>query len=62
MWLRTLYIISLIFSGSSLEDSPCVCTTVPCPQVGANDIVMGNGGAEITYIYESHNNISEYTK
>jgi len=58
MWLRTLYIISFFFSGSSLlQESPCVCTTVPCPQVGENEIVMGNGGVQMTYVYESHNNI-----
>ena len=56
MWLRTLYIIPLIFSGLTAQDSPGVCTTVPFPEVGENTIIMGNGNAEMTYIYESHNN------
>ena len=39
------------------QSSQCICTTVPCPQVGENNIIMGNGGANITYLYEEHNNI-----
>ena len=35
----------------------CVCTTVQCPYVGKNTLMMGNGGSNITYIYEEHNNI-----
>lgn len=57
MWVRTLYIFSLIFSGFSDQESPCVCTTVPCPEAGENNMVMGNGSAQMTYVYESHNNI-----
>ena len=57
MWLRTLYIISFIFYGCSLQESPCICTAVSCPQIGENDIVMGNNEAKMTYIYESHNDI-----
>ena len=30
------------------QDSPCVCTSVPCPEVGENNIIMGKGGANIT--------------
>jgi hypothetical protein len=32
-----------------------VCTTVPCPVIGENDIVMGNGGVQMSYVYELHN-------
>lgn len=39
------------------SDSPCVCTTVPCPQIGENNIIMGKGGANITFFYEEHQNI-----
>jgi hypothetical protein len=39
------------------QSSQCICTTVPCPQIGENNIIMGNGGANITYFYEEHNNI-----
>ena len=44
------------------EDSPCICTTVPCPEVGENNIIMGKGGANITYYYEEHNNIPVVVK
>jgi len=44
------------------QESPCVCTTVPCPQVGENNIIMGKGGANITYYYEEHNNIPVVVK
>ena len=39
----------------SLTDSACVCTTVDCPALGKNPIVMGNGHAHLTYVYEQHN-------
>ena len=29
----------------------CVCTTVSCPEVGSNHIVMGNGNANMYYYY-----------
>ena len=29
----------------------CVCTTVSCPEVGCNHIVMGNGNANMYYYY-----------
>jgi len=34
----------------------CVCTTVECPVEGNNHIIMGNGNADINYIYQLHNN------
>ena len=40
MWLRTLYIIFTFFPYLSVQDSACVCTTVPCPEAGENEIVM----------------------
>ena len=39
----------------SNTDSYCVCTTVPCPVVGQNNIQMGGGTAKITYEYKLHN-------
>lgn len=32
----------------------CVCTTVECPMEGKNSLVMGDGNADISYIYEQH--------
>ena len=57
MWLRTLYIIFTFFPYLSVQDSACVCTTVPCPEAGENEIVMGNGGVQMSYLYELHNTI-----
>ena len=37
------------------QQSACVCTTVKCPAEGKNVIVMGSGGAELTYVYTTHN-------
>ena len=33
-------------------ESQCVCTTVPCPEIGTNLIQMGGGTAKITYEYK----------
>ena len=41
----------------AIQASSCVCTTVDCPIEGNNSIVMGNGGANIDYLYTKH---SEY--
>jgi len=40
----------------TLTQSDCVCTTVPCPTEGNNHIIMGNGSADMNYIYKFHNN------
>lgn len=40
----------------------CVCTTVPCPQYGENNIIMGNGYANMTYIYENHSDFPVVVK
>lgn len=45
----------LFFCFLRAYSQDCVCTTVSCPVVGENSIVMGEGGAKITYIYEEHN-------
>ena len=68
MWTRLGRVLFLaqLFCGTgeyvSLSDSVCVCTTVDCPAVGKNPIVMGNGYAHITYTYEKHNqnNVDSY--
>jgi hypothetical protein len=39
---------------ASKSDTTCVCTTVPCPVSGANRLVQGAGGADITYTYSMH--------
>ena len=39
-----------------LSSSSCVCTTVDCPKTGENNIIMGNGYANMNYIYEQHGN------
>jgi len=43
--------------GVFSSDSPCICTTVPCPQDGANYILMGKNNANMTYIYKTLNTI-----
>ena len=61
MWTRlsSLLFLAQLFCGTGehvpLADTYCVCTTVDCPVVGKNPIVMGNGYAHITYTYEKHN-------
>ena len=32
----------------------CVCTTVDCPIQGKNSLVMGDGNAHMSYIYDQH--------
>ena len=49
-----LFLLFSLFLLSKTE-SPCVCTTVPCPEPGYNTITMGNGGSTINYYYELHN-------
>lgn len=34
--------------------STCICTTVSCPQIGENKLIMGDGTANIDYIYVQH--------
>ena len=51
---KILSILSFVGTVIS-DDSPCMCTTVPCPQNGENNIIMGQGGANMTYIYETFN-------
>ena len=45
-----------LFLQVYLTYASCVCTTVPCPIEGNNHIIMGNGSADINYIYKLHNN------
>lgn len=61
MWLRIFVTFFALYDAVYSSDSPCVCTTVPCPQIGENNIIMGQGGANITYVYEEHNNIPVVT-
>uniref|UniRef100_A0A6C0J4A2 Type VII secretion system protein EssD-like domain-containing protein n=1 Tax=viral metagenome TaxID=1070528 RepID=A0A6C0J4A2_9ZZZZ len=52
MW----YSILFVFLQMYLTHGSCVCTTVACPVEGNNSIIMGNGGADLTYMYKIHNN------
>ena len=52
-----LFVSFVFFSGlvrQTRQSSPCVCTTVDCPEEGTNHVVMGNGSAILDYIYSSH--------
>jgi len=46
----------LLFLQIYLTNASCVCTTVSCPIEGNNKVIMGNGSANINYIYNLHNN------
>ena len=48
--------VFLLFVQVYLTHASCVCTTVACPVEGNNNVIMGNGSANINYIYKSHNN------
>ena len=54
MW-KSLFFLFLQ-SYVILTNSECVCTTVPCPTEGNNHVIMGNGSADMNYIYKLHNN------
>ena len=51
-----LLLILLLSLLNFVTSNYCVCTTVECPMIGENKIVMGNGFAEITYQYIQHQN------
>ena len=53
---RSLVVALCLLLGTgftSASNSTCVCTTVPCPVVGANYLTVG-GGAVGTYNYVDH--------
>lgn len=50
------FILYRLIQVLSDKDSQCICTTVDCPVYGENNIIMGNGYADMTYYYENHNN------
>ena len=58
MYSKTLlfFLMASVFRAFCDESSTCVCSTVPCPEAGENTIIMGNGNAKMTYVYEIHNN------
>lgn len=39
---------------TSVTPEYCVCTTVECPIQGENSLVMGDGNANMSYIYNQH--------
>ena len=54
MWvLLACHILNMMVTLCNAE-SKCVCTTVPCPDIGMNLIQMGGGTAKITYEYKLH--------
>ena len=55
MWVLLLCSLLNVVALINAE-TECICTTVPCPEVGKNLIIMGDGSAKITYEYKLHNN------
>lgn len=55
--LTTISILYSLFSvlAYSVTGSTCICTSVQCPVVGVNTLVMGNGGSTVKYTYIQHN-------
>ena len=55
--LTTISILYSVFSvlAYSVTSSSCICTSVQCPVVGVNTLVMGNGGSTVKYTYVQHN-------
>lgn len=51
-----MWLVWLLLCLQTVYGSTCVCTTVSCPVVGKNNVIMGEGGANITYTYETHGN------
>tara|TARA_Y200000002_G_scaffold24269_2_gene18336 strand:- start:3887 stop:4438 length:552 start_codon:yes stop_codon:yes gene_type:complete len=49
-----LLIVVLVSMFPFLESNYCVCTTVSCPVEGENSVIMGDGYAEMTYVYSLH--------
>ena len=54
--MKLLRLLLLCIPPYLVQPSSCVCTTVQCPTEGTNSIVMGNGYAEIQYMYKNHTN------
>ena len=52
--MRFLWLLAFI-QLCVTQSSKCVCTTAECPIDGANHVIMGGGNANMTYIYETHN-------
>ena len=51
--LTTISILYSLFSvlTYSVTGSSCICTSVQCPVVGVNTLVMGNGGSTVKYTH-----------
>lgn len=52
-----LLTISSMLGSSYVNGSSCICTTVQCPMIGVNTLVMGGGVSTIHYKYIEHNGI-----
>ena len=48
----SLYLLLLLIK--TVSSNYCICTTVECPFIGENKIIMGNGFAEMYYNYIEH--------
>lgn len=48
-----MYFVLILFASlfPIFKASSCVCTTVDCPMEGNNTVIMGNGYAEMAYVY-----------
>jgi hypothetical protein len=60
--LASFLTVSIIISVVSIltvssKTSSCICTTVQCPVIGINTLIMGNGGATIHYTYIQQNDV-----
>lgn len=52
-----IFLICLLFTViNQVSCSYCVCTKVECPEIGRNNIIMGNGFANMDYYYDKHEN------
>ena len=51
MWFNFPLVVMSLYL---VQTNDCVCTTVMCPMEGKNNIIMGNGYANIDYTYQQH--------
>ena len=52
--MRSFFAVLLAGLFIVVSSNYCVCTTVPCPEVGINKLTMGDGNAYMTYTYIQH--------
>ena len=49
--MQSFWVVVLVGLFRAVSSNYCVCTTVPCPEVGVNKLTMGDGYADMTYTY-----------